>query len=140
MSRDRSTSDLFADSTVAPGSLASAIEIAHTMGDALKRCAFTREEVAERMGHALGKPVTVAVLNAYTAPSRDDHNISLERAIAFDAATGVHALLHLHARKCDGVALLDKDKAFAELGRLEHERRELAERERALRTLLRVGR
>ena len=136
---DERTADLFAASPaeVPPGSLACSVEVAHTMSEALRACGRDRYEVAARMSRSLGREVTVAMLNAYTAESRETHNVSLERAIAFDTATDTFALLQLHARKCGATVLRGADCYLAELGRIESQRRELAERERALRVLLR---
>lgn len=147
MSRDRdiATPDMFgAFSPAQPGSLAMSVEIAHTMSEALKAAYLTRqidrEQVAARMTQLIGSKVSVAMLNAYTSEARETHNVSLERAIAFDHATESYALLELHARKCNARALRGNDVLLAELGRIAEEKRELAERERALRTLARVSR
>ena len=136
---DERTADLFAPSPaeVPPGSLACSVEVAHTMSEALRACGRDRYEVAARMSRSLGREVTVAMLNAYTAESRETHNVSLERAIAFDTATDTFALLQLHARKCGATVLRGADCYLAELGRIESQRRELADRERALRVLIR---
>jgi len=135
---DVQTRDLFAEAPpVQPGSLACSVEVAHTMSEALKACPYDRYEVAARMSRYLGRDVTQAMLNAYTAESRETHNVSLERAIAFDHATERFALLQLHARKCGATVLMGNDVLLAELGRIEHAKREMADREKALRVLLR---
>lgn len=143
--RDFVTADLFGDrQPVQSGSLACSVEVAHTMSEAIKVAhqerQISREEVAARMSRYLGRNVSVAMINAYTAESREGHNLSLERAIAFDHATENFALLELHARKCGAKVLMGRDVLLAELGRIELDKRELAEREKALRVLARGGR
>ena len=145
MSRhDSKTSDLFNEADgVAPGSGACSIEIAHTMSQALDRCresGVDRERIAERMTYLLGEKVSVAMLNAYTAPSRDTHQINVERAIAFDAAgksvVGTRALLHLQARHGGERIVSKEEAAFIELGRIYQQERQLRERKRALQVIL----
>lgn len=143
--RDFVTADLFGErQPVQAGSLACSVEIAHTMSQAIKAAQqerqITRDEVALRMSRYLGRTVSVGMVNAYTAESRETHNTSLERAIAFDHATESFALLELHARKCGAKVLMGRDVLLAELGRIELDKRELAEREKALRVLARAGR
>lgn len=142
---DLITADLFGDARqVQAGSLACSVEIAHTMSQAIKAAhqerQISREEVGLRMSRYLDRNVSLAMINAYTAESRESHNLSLERAIAFDHATESFALLELHARKCGAKVLMGRDVLLAELGRVELEKRDLAEREKALRVLARGGR
>jgi hypothetical protein len=61
--------------------------IARSISETLRQDGRSRDEVAAAMGEFLGADFTVASLNAYAAPSREDHNISLERAIALLAVT-----------------------------------------------------
>lgn len=141
MARDLTTPDLFGERVpVQPGSLACTVEVAHTMAEALKDCAHDRKEVAARMSRFLGRVMTEAMLNAYTSEARETHNVSLERAIAFDHATESFRLLALHARKCGAQVVMGNDVLLTEIGRIELQKRELAEREKALRVLARSGR
>jgi len=138
---DTLTPDLFAGPTAPePGSLACSVEIARTMSEAVSSAPHSRSQIADRMSRYLGASVSVAMLNAYTSEARETHNVNLERAIAFDHATERFALLALYSRKCNARALRGPDVLLAELGRLEQEKREMAEREKALRLLLKSGR
>lgn len=140
MPKDLITADLFSHRAYAQaGSLACSIEVAHTMSEAIEACGHDRAEIIARMSRYLGRTVTLPVINAYTSEARSTHNISLERAIAFDHATESFALLALHARKCNAQVLMGNDVLLTELGRIEQTKREMAERERALRILLRGG-
>lgn len=137
--KDLVTQDMFARPQPipnTPGSYALAREIAHTMSEALKRCAYDRYEVAARMGRLLGSDVSVHMLNAYTAESREDHNISLERAMAFDAATEGYALLNFFAEKRGCRIAIGKDALLAELGAIEQMKAELSRQEKAIKHYL----
>ncbi len=127
-SKDDRTFELFSssgDQDRPPGSLQCRVEIAHTMSEALKRRSYDRFEVASRMSRLLGEEVSKAMLDAYTAESRERHNISLERAIAFDAATESYALMQLAAEKLGGTFLGGEDLVLVELAKLEHQEHEL---------------
>ena len=139
--------DLFADAPERPGALGCRVEIAATMADALKTAAargLDRDAVAERMAFHLGDKFNPATLNGYTAPSHTEkaeqpRDISLLRAMAFDAAIGSDVLLGLYARKRGERRVITADEAaFIELGRIHQQERELAERKRALQTLLKT--
>lgn len=140
--------DLFADAPERPGGLGCRVEIAATMAEALRVAAthgLTREDIASRMAFHLGDKFNPATLNGYTAPSHTEkaeqpRDISLLRAMAFDAALGQDVLLGLYARKRGERHIVTAaDAAFIELGRIHQQERELAERKRALQTLLKAG-
>jgi hypothetical protein len=78
------------------------------------------------------------MLNAYSAQSHE-HEISLRRAMAFDAALGEDVLLNLYTAKRGGRAAIGPDDAaLLEWARLHHQERELAERRRALEAALKM--
>lgn len=140
--RDLITLDMFDIPTPAPqtpGSMSYTREIAHVMSEALKNSPFDRYEVAARMSRMLGHEVSVNMLNAYTAESRDTHNITLERAIAFDAATEAYSLLKFHADKRGCRVLVGKEALLAELGEIGRLKQELAEQEKAIKAALGRG-
>lgn len=110
----------------APGALALSRDIALVMSAAVADSGLDRTEIAARMSALTGREVSVHMINAYTSPEREAHNVSLERAIAFDLATGMHALLRLYATKCGARAYIGRDALLAELGRAEVLRDELS--------------
>ncbi|OGA53263.1 MAG: hypothetical protein A3F74_09380 [Betaproteobacteria bacterium RIFCSPLOWO2_12_FULL_62_58] len=139
-SRDALTADLFDVPCAAPalpGSINFSREIAATMSSALKACPADRIEVAARMTRLMGREVTLSMLNAYTAESHVDHNISLERAIAFDVATQAQALLAFFAGKTGCGILVGEDALLAEWGRVQQAKADIAEREKALKERMR---
>lgn len=140
--RDLFTLDMFnipAPAPQTPGSMNYSCEIAHVMSEALKACPDDRYEVAARMSRLLGSEVSVNMLNAYTAESRETHNITLERAIAFDAATEGYALLKFFADKRGCRVLVGKEALLAELGEIGRLKQELGEQERAIKAAIGRG-
>ena len=141
--RDLLTGDLFSQiptpAPTAPGAMSYAREIAHVMSKALKECSYERPFVAARMTELLGYEQTLHVLNKYTAESDESRHITLERAIAFDAATESYALLNFFAAKRGCRVAVGKDVLLAELGRIKQTRDQLASQEKAIREYLREG-
>lgn len=142
MRLDPHTPDLFAHAPERPGALGCGIEIAATMAEALERArqqGLTRSEVAARMGYHLGEKFSEATLNGYCAQSHEEREITLKRAMAFDAALGNDALLALYTRKRGGrVVLPEEDAALLEWARLHQEEKALSERKRALEAVLKL--
>jgi transcriptional regulator with XRE-family HTH domain len=140
---DVRTSDLFADAPNRPGALGCAIEIAASIGEALERVrkerGMTREQVAERMSFHLGEKLSENMLNNYVSQAHGQHEISLRRAMALDAALSGDTLLNLYARKRGERAVINQDDAaLLEWARLHHQERELAERRKVLEAALKV--
>ena len=134
--------DLFTDMPERAGTLACGIEIVATLNEALEQArvhGLTRETVAERMSYHLGEKFGVATLEGYAAESHKDRQISLVRAMAFDAALGADVLLGLYARKRGERAIVSSDDAaLLEWARLHQEEKALAERKRALETVMKM--
>jgi len=132
--------DLFAEPSNQAGGLACGIEIAATMTEALHHAQarnLSRERVAELMCYHLGEKFSVATLNGYCAQSHEEREVSLRRAMAFDAALGLDVLLGMFAKKRgDRKVISQEDAAYIELGRIHQEEKELAERKRALQVML----
>lgn len=143
MTTDHYTHDLFGDKAQpGAGSLGCAIEIASTMSQALEKArqgGLKREEVADRMSYFLGERISVATINSFTSIAQDTREVSLRRAIAFDAATEGNALLDLYcAKRGNRHVITTEDAAFIELGKIHHQERELADRKRALQIALKA--
>lgn len=139
---DMLTLDLFdapPSPAMEPGSLDSNAKIAAAMAEAIRCCGHDRLEVAARMSRLTGYEVTRTMLDAYTSEAHAQHNISLARAIAFDAATDGYALLNLYARARGCAVLVGQDALLAELGRVEQERGQLAAREKLIKRALGSG-
>lgn len=121
---------------MAPGSHAFTREIAAVMSHAIKLCPHDRPEIAARMTRLLGREINLYKLNGYTAESHETRNISLENAIAFDAATEGYALLNFFAEKRGCTVLVGNNALLAELGEIERLEAELAQQKRAIKKFL----
>ena len=135
--------DLFADQPgERAGTLSCGIEIVSTINEALDRAkahGTTRETVAERMGYHLGEKLSVATLNGYAAQSHNEREISLVRAMAFDAALSADVLLGLYARKRGERAVVSNDDAaLLAWARLHQEEKALGEKKRALELMMKM--
>jgi hypothetical protein len=128
--------DLFMGLSDAPGSLACGVEICAVMSAAIDQArdrGISREDICLRMSCLLSENVSVAMLNAYTAKSRETHEISLRRAMAFDAATETDCLLALYVSKRGLRVVTEEEAAYIELGRIQHQEKELSERKKLAR-------
>ncbi len=55
---------------------------------AIKECSLSRHQIAGEMSHLLGVEITKAVIDAWTAESKDNYRIPAEYLPAFCRATG----------------------------------------------------
>lgn len=104
-------------------------KLKRAMSRALKECPYDRHEVAMRMAQALGQDsFSKGMLDAYTAESKESHDISLVRFRAFVRATG-QVWLWDFVVKDDGLIMLVGDEArLAEAALLRQQAKELNER------------
>lgn len=137
---DSFSGDLFANDIERPGALGCQVEIVACMAVAMERArerGLTRERIAERMSYLLGEKISKDTLDGYVAPSHQDREIPLKRAMAFDAALGEPVLLGLFAEKLGGRHVVSADDAdLLAWARLHHEERQLAARKKALEAVL----
>lgn len=108
-------------------------KVKREMARAIRECPHDRPTIAARMAQYLGlSSISKASLDAYTAESRDTHDISLLRFKAFVKATGATWLWDLIVSD-DGLIILEGDEArLAEIARLQQEQRERAAELKAL--------
>lgn len=115
------------------GVFASDIWLRHAMSQALKECPRSREEVAIEMGRLTGDArMSVAMLNAYTAESHEQHRITLMRFMAFVRATGATWLLDRLAEPLGCIVMEGEEAQLAERGLLRQQIEALQAREREL--------
>lgn len=109
-------------------------KVSRAMSEALRDCGVDRYEVAKRMAVELGKPnFSKAMLDSYTAESKDAHNISFVVLVAFVRATGCGWVWD-HLLNDEGFTVLQGAEArLAEIGRIEQLRREMDARLKELR-------
>ncbi|WP_048648975.1 hypothetical protein [Nitratireductor soli] len=106
------------------------------MAQAIRECPHDRPAIAARMAQYLGLPsISKAVLDAYTAESKEGHDISLVRFKAFVRATGATWLWDMAVAE-EGLILLEGDEArLAEIARLQQEQGAIAKELKSLRSI-----
>lgn len=137
---DTLTGDLFASIPQAhpmnPGAWRFRGEIAHAMGEAIKSCSKDVFAIAAEMSRLIGREITANTLYKYSSEASEEHIPNFETAIAFDAVTGSLALANLFAGKLGCRVLPGKESLFAELGRLEQMKGDIARQEKAIKKIL----
>lgn len=140
---DTVTFDLF-EVPVAPapvgGSMQCAEEVCAVLTDAITKSGKSRYEVAARMSELLGREITKAQIDAWTAESKIEWRFPFEYAAAFEVACGCIILQELLARKRGTRILVGEEALLAEMGRIDREERELHERKLQLRNRMKLSR
>lgn len=108
------------------------LEKAHAAG-------LDRYEVAARASRLTGQHISKAMLDGYTAPSRQTFNVPLWIAPVLQVVCGCSELAEWQAETIGGQLLLGADTLDAEIGRMERQRMSANKKLRALRTLSERG-
>lgn len=138
---DALTGDMFAVPRPAqqiPGSMDYRQPMSLLVGDMLKdahAAGLDRFEVAARASRLTGHDVSKAMLDGYTAGSREGFNLPLWLAPVLEVVCSSTCLAEWHGSVVGGQLLLGAATLDAEIGRLERERQCAAERIRALKDL-----
>ncbi|MGQ3101048.1 MAG: hypothetical protein ACT6Q5_13455 [Sphingopyxis solisilvae] len=98
---------------------------ARTVGEALNSDPRRREVIAAEMSILLEDEVSKAMLDAYSAPGKGDHNISFARMLALIAVTGRFDLLDRELREIGAAVLVGEEIHTARLGHLKTQIAEL---------------
>ncbi len=115
-----------------PASLDHAIELRHLLSDVLKKTTKTRFEVAARMAELTGHDISKAMLDAWTAESREAWRFPLEYATAFEVACDSYSLTEFQARKRGCKVYAGDEVRQAEIGRIESQIGEMTTKLKAL--------
>lgn len=101
-------------------------KIKRAMARAIRECEHDRQTIAARMAQYLGLPnISKSTLDAYTAESKNGHDVTLIRFTAFVHATSALWLWD-EVASIQGVTVLIGDEArLAELSRLRQERKQI---------------
>jgi hypothetical protein len=109
-------------------------ELRAAISQALKDCTDGRPLVAARMSELTGDDISLHMLNAWSAESKEGHRFPLQYAVAFCVATDTLHLLELFARKLGALVLVGHEAQDAKLGLM---RRQIAKLQSDERSLLR---
>ncbi|WP_319414384.1 hypothetical protein [uncultured Cohaesibacter sp.] len=109
-------------------------KIKRAMSQAIRDSGLDRRTIALRMAQHLGlERLSKTTIDAYTAESKDGHDISLVRFSAFVRATNAPWLWDLILSQ-DGLTILEgEEPRLAEIARLEQERKSINSELRKLR-------
>lgn len=108
------------------------LRIKTAMGEALKACPDSAEIVAAKIAEMTGRPLTTFALYAYTAPSREDHDMGLTRFVAFVRVTGAYWLWDMLVEDDGLMVLQGREAKLAQLGHLRQTRAQVDDELRAL--------
>jgi len=137
--RDDRTGDLFTyprPADQAPGAYDYREVVSHLVSEVLAHADADRFEIAQRISQLTGREVSKWMLDAYSAESREAHNLPFWLVAAFEAACKTHQLTAWLADIRGGELLVGRESLEAELGRLERQRQTLTDRARRLRKQL----
>lgn len=96
-----------------------------------------RWEVAARMSRYAGHDTSKALLDSYTAASREECNLPLWKAPLIELACDARDLANWHAELLGGRVLWGREVMDAEIGRAQRELDELNQRVKSMRELQR---
>jgi hypothetical protein len=102
----------------------------------LKKASGSRYEMAARMSEILGVEITKAMLDSWSAESKENHRFPLVYTAAFCQAIGDFSLVRYAAELCGGYYIEDEDALRLALGRIHEERERLDRDEGIIRGLL----
>jgi hypothetical protein len=85
--------------------------------ESMRRCVKSRQEIADELSTLVGRPVTEAMLNAYTASSKDGHRWPSAWDRAFCEVTGDFRLLREKVELAGLRVISDEEQEYLELGR-----------------------
>ncbi len=91
--------DLFSGLAEVPGAGDDDAMVRAVLGDAIKRCDKKRAQITEELSAAVGRQVSEAMLNAFTAESKEGHRWPLAWTRAFCHVTGDWRLLRALAER-----------------------------------------
>lgn len=142
---DNRTPDLFSLSIPQPaperpGSMDYRVEVAHELGEVIRESGLDRYEISARVSRLAGRPVSKAMLDGYTAESREEFNVCLALVPVIETVCRSTRLTGWAAAKRGGELLIGRDALAAELGRIEEQRSALSERAALLRDVLKRSR
>lgn len=120
--QDENTPDLFEVPQPAghePGSQDYRCEVSAKVGQVLAHADGDRYEIAARMSRLAGRDVSKYMLDAWSAESREDHNIPFWAVPVLEAACETHELTRWLTEERGGRLLIGREALQAELGKLE---------------------
>lgn len=138
---DTATGDLFYDipkpAPELPASMDFRPQLSNLVAEMIAVCGLDRYEIAARASRLAGKEVSKAMIDGYTAESREAFNLPLWMVPALECACESTALTSWLAEIRGGRLLLGPQALDAEIGRMERVKFDASEHLKQLRELRR---
>lgn len=106
------------------------------ISEGLRQCNFDRYEAAARMSRLVGHEVSKSQLDSWTAESKESYRFPAEYLPAFVRVTGYKEPLRVMAELVQCYLLESEEALLAELGKIDCQKRELTQKEKAVREYL----
>jgi len=119
-----------------PGRLNLDAAVKELITEALKRSPLSRYQIAAEMSRKLGREVTKAQIDAWSAESKENHGIKVFVLNAFMEATGDKTILHLLCETAGGRFAEGREALYTELGRIDQKEKELSEKKKLIKATL----
>jgi hypothetical protein len=123
-------------SILEPGSFDISQRLKEMLSEGLRRCDFDRYEAAAQMSRLVGCEITKSQLDSWTAESKETYRFPAEYLPAFVRVTGYKEPLRVMVELVQCYILESEEALHAELGKINCQRRELAQREKEVREFL----
>jgi hypothetical protein len=120
----------------APGRLNIDCIVKDLVASALKKAPKDRYWVAAEMSKKLGREITKSQLDSWSAGAKINHGIKVVDLSALIETTGDNSILHLLCEKAGGFFVQGRDALYTELGRIDRQKKDLAEKEKLVRQTL----
>ena len=117
---------------VQAGSINIGSQLRNLLLEGLKQCQLSRWEVAAKMSELLDVEITKSQLDSWTAESKEGHRFPAEYLPAFCRVTGYLEPLRIMAELVDCYLLESKEALLADLGKIDHMKRNLVKREKEI--------
>lgn len=141
MRADTHTAELFSaipnPAPVAPGCMDYRKRIATLTADVLAECKKNRYIVAARMSELADHETSKALLDSYTAPSRDECNLPAWKIPLLEAACGSRAITEFLVTTHGGRVLWGAEVLDADIGQIDHQIEQLRAKKSALKDVRR---
>lgn len=137
---DALTGDLFGTNPTPlalPGSMDFRRAVAALISAGLKKAEGSRYAVSARMSELADVETSKALLDSYTAESRDESNLPLWKAPVYGIAANDRSLAEWHVGVLGGRVLWGREIADAEVGRCQRQIAELQEQIKSLKQMQR---
>ncbi len=137
--RDTRTLDMFEIPQPAcgiPGSMDYSIEVSALVSAALRESPLDRYQVAADMSRLSGREISKHMLDAWSAESRENHNMPFYLAPVLETALETHLFSNWLADKRGGRLLVGREALNAELGKQEKLKDEAARKIRELKRIM----